>query len=93
MKLLDTNICIAFLRRRDTALLRKFQESSPDLLCVCSIVRAELLYGAVKSRLSQQNMQSALDFLSVFTSLPFDDRAADVYSRLRNQLELAGTQI
>lgn len=93
MKLLDTNICVAFMRRRDERLRRRFEILDPAQLCVCSVVRAELLYGAVKSRLSQQNFQNTLEFLSLYESLPFDDRAADVYSRLRNALEEAGTQI
>jgi tRNA(fMet)-specific endonuclease VapC len=60
---------------------------------LCSVVKAELLFGAAKSRASQQTRSRLDRFLQPFESLPFDDRAANQYARIRAQLERHGTPI
>ncbi len=46
---LDTNICIYFLKGMNENIRRKLLEKHPDDIKICSIVKAELLYGAEKS--------------------------------------------
>ncbi len=46
---LDTNICIYFLKGIYPALRNKLLEKHPDDIKICSLVKAELLYGAEKS--------------------------------------------
>lgn len=45
MHLLDTNICIALLEG-DARARRSLLELSPEEVTLCSVVKAELLFGA-----------------------------------------------
>jgi len=91
--LLDTNICVYFLNRRYENLTRRFSAVSPEQIAVCSVVRAELFYGALKSGNPSKNLNTLYEFLSRFHSFPFDDRAAAMYGQIRSALEKAGTPI
>lgn len=91
--LLDTNACVAFLRRQDSTVARKLATVSLTDVVVCAIVKAELYYGIQRSTQPQANWVQAQNFLNNFISLPFDDDAAEVYGRIRAQLAVAGTPI
>lgn len=91
--LLDTNVCIALLNGSSRAVARRFADESPRTVRVCSVVVAELLYGARKSQHTATVMASLQAFLAPLASLPFDDPAAHEYGLLRADLERAGTPI
>jgi tRNA(fMet)-specific endonuclease VapC len=91
--LLDTNICIAFLTGCDAAVRRKLLGHVPSDLVLCSVVKAELLFGALKSARVDENLRRLEDFFAPFESLPFDDEAAVRYGSIRVQLEHAGQPI
>ncbi len=91
--LLDTDICIAFLRKRESSVRQHLAVLDHSTIALCSIVKAELWYGAEKSARLQQNLGSLREFFASFYSLPFDDRAAEQYGRLRADLEKQGTPI
>jgi len=60
---------------------------------ICSIVKAELYYGAMKSSRMKENL-GLLDNLFVnFKSLPFDDEAAEKFGEIRATLARLGTPI
>jgi tRNA(fMet)-specific endonuclease VapC len=65
----------------------------PKNLVLCSVVKAELLFGAVKSQATAKNLARLEQFFSVFDSYPFDDRAANVYAGVRADLETRGIPI
>ncbi|WP_445627566.1 PIN domain-containing protein [Nostoc sp. DSM 114167] len=46
---LDTNACIIFLNRPMSAVRQRLESLSPADIVVCSIVKAELFYGAMRS--------------------------------------------
>src|ERR1039458_2993534 len=52
-----------------------------------SVVKGELLFGAVKSQVPVTTMSRLMQFMSAFESYPFDDRCAEVYARIRADLE------
>ena len=62
-------------------------------MVVCAIVKAELFHGAENSQYPQANLEKQRAFLDRFVSLPFDDRAAKAYGRIRATLKKAGTPI
>jgi tRNA(fMet)-specific endonuclease VapC len=62
-------------------------------ISLCSVVKAELIYGAVKSARPQRNLSRLNPFFSRFASFPFDDAAAAAYGEIRARLERAGTPI
>jgi tRNA(fMet)-specific endonuclease VapC len=88
--LLDTNVCIAFLNGRDKAVRDKLLAMDPESVRLCSVVRAELTYGARNSDHVDANLRRLTEFLSAFESLPFDDDCADHYGLLRAQLKREG---
>ncbi len=47
--LLDTNACIGVLANRVTPLVERWKRTLPSQIRLCSIVKAELLFGAEKS--------------------------------------------
>ena len=47
--LLDTNVCIQFLRQRHARLVQRVESHQPSELKLCSIVLAELYYGSERS--------------------------------------------
>ena len=91
--LLDSNTCIQFLNRRSAPLLRRLLDTPDREISVCSVVKAELFYGAKKSRHPERSRRIQEEFLGRYVSLPFDDEASDVYAEIRAQLERAGTPV
>jgi len=65
----------------------------PDEVAVCTIVRAELLFGAARSRDPVNERALVERFLEPFASLPFDDLAASHYAEVRYALERIGQRI
>lgn len=91
--LLDTNACIRFLNGRSEPLREKILQVDPEEIFLCSVVKAELFYGAMKSQNPVRTLDSQQKFVEQFISLPFDDKSAEIYSRIRANLEKAGTPI
>jgi tRNA(fMet)-specific endonuclease VapC len=91
--LLDANTCIKFLNGRSEPVRQRFEVSPASSLVLCSVVKAELLYGAMKSARRQANLEKLHGFFERFVSYPFDDAAAEVYGRIRAQLASRGTLI
>lgn len=93
MKLLDTDICIHVLNGRDPALLECFRAHSPLELALCSVARAELLWGAHNSGRVAENLERVRVFAEPLRSLPFDDDCAEHYAVVRADLNARGTPI
>jgi tRNA(fMet)-specific endonuclease VapC len=91
--LLDTNVCIGILTGRSPRAVERLRQLSPSDVQVCSLVRAELLFGARKSMRVEANLALLATLLAPFASTPFDDLAADHYGRLRANLHRAGELI
>lgn len=53
--LLDTNTCIRYLNQRSESVIRRMSVESPDDIVVCSVTRAELIFGAMKSNNPEKN--------------------------------------
>ncbi|MCE9633604.1 MAG: type II toxin-antitoxin system VapC family toxin [Methylophilales bacterium] len=94
MKLmLDTNTCIAIIKRKPVQVLQKFSEYQVGDIGVSSVTLAELRYGVAKSQHQAKN-QSALDeFMLPLEVAPFDEQATSAYGVLRAALEKQGTPI
>jgi tRNA(fMet)-specific endonuclease VapC len=77
----------------EPAAVGRLRKLIPSQVACCAIVRAELTFGARKSRRVAENPEGFRLLLEPFVSLPFDDRAADHYGMIRATLEQAGTPI
>ncbi len=91
--MLDTNVCIRYLNGRSERVKQKLEQQKPEDIILCSIVKAELFYGAQKSQYPKRSLERQLRFVSRFVSLPFDDNAAEEYSKIRANLEQMGRPI
>jgi tRNA(fMet)-specific endonuclease VapC len=91
--LLDTNTCIEHLNNRPSVVTQKLRNVPRAQVVLCSIVKAELWHGAYKSARRDSNLKLLERFFAEFSSLVFDDRAAEIYGRLRSHLEQSGTPI
>jgi tRNA(fMet)-specific endonuclease VapC len=91
--LLDTNACIAYLNRPVSGVRRQLETLPKQDIAVCSIVKAELFYGAMRSSNPERTLQGQQEFLNQYVSLPFDDRAALIYGQIRAFLASAGAPI
>lgn len=80
--------------------------SSPDVIAcasvrarvpadirICSIVVAELRHGCLRSAKPTANRAAVDALLAPYTSLPFDDAAAEQFASIRLALELTGLMI
>jgi tRNA(fMet)-specific endonuclease VapC len=91
--LLDTNACINYLNVRHSSIERRMAVIQPGDVVVCSVVLAELFRGAYRSTQRQKNLELLNRFASQFRSLLFDNTAADIYGRIRADLEVIGMLI
>lgn len=91
--LLDTNVCVRYLNGRSAAIRQRLRTMVLADITVCSVVKAELFYGAYRSNDLQVTLARQQEFLNLFVSLPFDDEAALVYGEIRAQLAALGTPI
>ena len=93
MYLLDTNPCVEILRNIESPVRYRLQKNDPSLIYLCSVVVAELFYGARKSASVSKNLSLVRTFCAPFVSLPFDDRCAEQYGAIRSDLESIGMRI
>src|SRR5689334_8797438 len=91
--LLDTNTCIRYLNKRSVAIRNRLETVPESEIAVCSIVKAELYFGAMRSQNPKQTIQNQRVFVERFTSLPFDDSTAEFYGQIRADLTQKGTPI
>ena len=93
MYLLDTNVCIRFLTNRSSPIVARLRACKPAQLRLCSVVKAELEYGARKSERVTENLETLRRFFGTFLSVPFDDACAEAYGLIRADLSREGTPI
>ncbi len=96
IRLLDTSICVPMINRTgdvsDPA-VQRLLDLSPGSVCLCSVVKAELEFGARNSSRVADNLQRVAAFCDAFQSLPFDDAAAGQYGVVRADLRREGAMI
>jgi len=94
MKLmLDTNICIALIKRKPKDILDKFSAYQVGDICISSVTLAELRYGVAKSQFKEKNQAALDEFILPLEVMSFDESAAMVYGNLRATLEKQGTPV
>ena len=88
--LLDSNTCIRFLNQRSQALIDRLTETPDEDIVVCSVVKAEMFYGSERSARRERNLAVQRAFFARYTSLPFDDLAAEKHALIRADLAERG---
>src|SRR3990170_5064061 len=91
--MLDTNICIAIIKRKPPQVLKRFTAYKVGEIGISWVTLAELEFGVAKSQHMERN-QAALDqFILPLEIANFHREAARVYGRVRAMLEKKGTPI
>lgn len=93
MYLLDTNICIYFMKNKYPRLTERLFSLDPSTLLISSITVFELSYGAEKSNWGDKTKQKLALFLAPFTILPFTADDAINAGKIRSYLEKMGKPI
>ncbi len=74
-------------------LVARLKQEDATQINLCSVVKAELLYGARKSERVEENLRVLESFFKPFVCLFFDDRCADYYGMIRAELAGSGMLI
>ena len=93
MFLLDTCICIDFLRGRKGLFYQKMREGKPEDFRLPAITAAELWYGAEHSSNPARETKVVEEFIAAFEAAPFDGTCAREYGRIRQFLGAKGELI
>ncbi len=91
--MLDTDSCIALIKRKPAKALRRFLSLAPGEIGISAITLAELRFGVAKSAQRERNSQALDEFIIPLEIADFDEAAADAYGKVRATLEAAGTPI
>ena len=94
--LLDTNAFVDHLRNGpESKVTLRILSTQQDSVFLCSMVLAELLYGAIRSgKANEAANQKAIALLQkAFPCLAFDEKAARHYARIRSDLQASGQMI
>ena len=89
----DTNVWIKLLNPGDSPVKDRFIVTRPDDIRLCSVVKAELYFGAYKSARKEENLTVIENLFKGFVSFSFGDRAAKIYGDLRARLSAQGAMI
>ena len=90
---LDANTCIRLLNSDNESVTRRYSACQPSDIVLCSVVKAELLYGARRSARVEFNLKRLEYFAAPLQSIPFDDRCAHDYGLIRADLTAQGKPI
>lgn len=94
MKLmLDTNTCIALIKRKPVHALQKFNEYHVGDIGISAVTLAELRYGVSKSQHQTRNQAALYEFMLPLEFAAFDEQATVAHGVLRAALEKQGTPI
>jgi tRNA(fMet)-specific endonuclease VapC len=91
--MLDTDTCIAIIRKQPAQALRKLQGKSIGQVGVSSITLGELAFGAAKSTKPKEASAALTEFLLPLEIASFDGDAATTYGDVRASLARRGTLI
>ena len=92
--LLDTNVCIDVLRGR-SEVVKRFQEHSPDDLCISAVTVFELIQGAGRAPEVQRAMErhKVGRFLAMMRPVTFDAESGVLAGEINAYLLNSGTPL
>ena len=88
--MLDTNVCIDYLRGTDSGVKEKLISCKQGELYISSITLSELLYGVNKSSDVQKNRNALNNLLLKIDVLDYGSEAGEYYGLIRNALTRKG---
>lgn len=91
--LLDTNSCIAYLRKPLAALAQRVLATGPEAIAISAITAVELYRGAHLSAKANDNLTAVVAFMRPFAMLSLDAPAAAIAGRIDAELARQGLRI
>ena len=91
--MLDTNTCIAIIRRNSPQVLKRFNTYKVGEIGISWITLAELEFGVAKSQHQEKNQAALDEFVLPLEIANFNRETASVYGRVRAMLENKETPI
>ena len=91
--LLDTNICIYIRQNKPERVFDRFRRLRAGEAALSVITYGELFYGATKSVQRAAALERLRELTNLLPPLPLPESAAEVYGRVRCQLEANGEMI
>ncbi|MCR1795739.1 PIN domain-containing protein [Leptospira sp. id769339] len=93
MYLLDTNICIFLIKKKNQKILDKLKKNLNKGLFISSLTLAELEFGIENSDYKEKNRVSLIEILSIFDILPFEQSDAQTFGIIKADLKKSGNLI
>jgi tRNA(fMet)-specific endonuclease VapC len=90
--LLDTNVCIYFLKQ-NVKIVAKIASVSADNLAISCFNLTELLYGAYNSEYVDKNLERVRYIENTIKVVPFDRKAIENYAVIKSNLKKHGEMI
>lgn len=91
--MLDTNICIALIKRKPPEVLAHFSAFKVGEIGISSVTLAELEFGVAKSQHPEKNQAALDEFVLALEIATFDREAAKAYGQIRATLARKGRPI
>jgi tRNA(fMet)-specific endonuclease VapC len=91
--MLDTNTCIAIIRRKVPQVLKRFSAYRVGEIGISWVTLAELEFGVAKSQHQEKNQAALDEFVLPLEIADFDRDAARAYGQIRAVLERKKTPI
>ena len=91
--MLDTNTCIAIIKRKPPHVLKRFNAYKVGEIGISWVTLAELEFGVAKSQYTEKNQVALDEFVLPLEIANFDRDVARIYGRVRAMLEKKGTPI
>lgn len=91
--MLDTNVCIDYMRGKDKQLAQKLCDCPAEDLCISSITLSELLFGIYNSSDPLKNRNALNKLLVKVEVLDYDSLASESYGVMRADLTKRGCLI
>lgn len=88
--MLDTNICIYLIKKKPAQVFNTFKKLAVGDVAISAITLAELEYGIEKSKYPERNKIALTAFLAPIEIIPFSEKAATTYGKIRANLEKRG---
>ena len=93
MTILDTNICVRFLRGEESVVRRLLDADENDDLRIPAMVEGELFYGVEKSEHRDENREKVKALLAFLPVCHADDETMEKFGELKAKAEAAGRRV
>lgn len=91
--LIDTDVCVDYLRGRSPRLAKRLEDCDPSEVRLSVVTEAELRFGALNSAHPSKSLAILEQFAGALQIVDFDSSCARRYAEARVHLESRGTPI